>query len=294
MVSRIGFGGWGIGGDAYGRTDDAVSAAAIEKALSLGCNLFETSDFYGQGHSEQLLGRVLRDAGALETVVIASKGGRFCTSGGRNFDFSLSGLTRSVEGSLKRLGRDYIDVYQLHNPPLQILKSGLIDEALSRLIERGLIHYAGVSVDSIAEARVALTLPSVEVLQMKYNLLSLLDSGMTCVDLAASSHRRCGMLGREPLANGFLSGRHTMDTNYPAYDIRREWPPALRRQRICLAASLLPLANNSRTLAQVALRFALDEPSIDSVLVGMKTPAQVQENIGALALPAFRELATEL
>src|SRR5688572_29331288 len=121
VVSELGFGAFGIGGNqygnSYGRTSDNESAEAILLALDLGCNFFDTADVYGRGHSEIILGRALRSAKKLNEVVIATKGG--CNFGGERLflDFSSRYLKNAVDASLRRLNRDYIDLYQLHNPP---------------------------------------------------------------------------------------------------------------------------------------------------------------------------------
>jgi aryl-alcohol dehydrogenase-like predicted oxidoreductase len=294
FVSEIGFGAWAIGGDSYGKTVDRVSVAAINEALDHGCNLFDTADVYGEGHSEVLLGQSLRHAGKLNSVVIATKGGRFCGGDSPPFDFSGVGITSSVEASLRRLGRDFIDIYQLHNPPMDVLRNGAVFETLDGLRERGLIRYSGVSIQTLAEARISIASGRISTLQTTYNLLSLLNPEMSLEQLRASlEDRHVGVLAREPLANGFLSGRLGLETRYDDRDIRGKWPSELRRQRICLAETLRPLERPGVTLAQVALRFVLDEPLVTSVLVGIKTPEQARENFGTLELPSFSELAAD-
>jgi aryl-alcohol dehydrogenase-like predicted oxidoreductase len=155
-VSEIGFGAWAIGGDSYGQTDDNISTLAIEEALNQGCNLFDTADVYGSGHSEILLGRSLRRAGVLDDIVIATKGGLYSSIDSEPFDFSVGGIVRSAEASLRRLGRGFIDIYQIHNPPLDVLTAGAVFEALLNLKDRGLVRYCGVSVQTLAEGRAAI------------------------------------------------------------------------------------------------------------------------------------------
>jgi aryl-alcohol dehydrogenase-like predicted oxidoreductase len=292
VVSELGFGAWAIGGDSYGMTDDRVSAQAIQEALNLGCNLFDTADIYGGGHSEKLLGRTLRDTGRLNSVVVATKGGAITYSGARGPDFSKENICRSLEASLGRLGRDFVDIYQIHNPPLDVIRAGEIFEALVKLRDRGLIRFFGVSAGTVAEARASLANSETSVLQMTYNIFSLLNSDMSLDQLGqAIKNRDAGLLSREPLANGFLSGKHHLYTSYGEKDRRATWPTEVRRQRICLAEALRPLEREGVTLAQIAIRFALDEPMITSVLVGNKTPEQVRENFSSVNLPSFSDIA---
>ena len=122
-ISEIGFGAWGIGGNAggaagYGATDDRESKAALRRSFELGVTFYDTSDLYGFGHSESLIGEVFK--GAREKVVMATKVGFH--SPHEPQDFSSAHLRRSLEASLKRLQTDYLDLYQLHNPPVELLE----------------------------------------------------------------------------------------------------------------------------------------------------------------------------
>src|SRR5688572_9478031 len=119
QVSEIGFGAWGIGGNAhgnsYGPTDDEESLRTIKTALDLGCTFFDTADVYGFGHSEELLGKALK--GGRDRVIIATKGGSDFYHNPPRLNFTEDHLIMAVDKSLKRLDTDYIDLYQLHNPP---------------------------------------------------------------------------------------------------------------------------------------------------------------------------------
>src|SRR5438132_633002 len=123
-VSEIGFGAWAIGGNehgnSYGPTDDKDSLEAIHRAIDLGCNFFDSADVYGFGHSEDVLGKGLKNY--RDRVVIASKvGGDFYSGAGRQ-NFSADYIKFALDRSLERLKTDYIDIYQLHNPPLKIIE----------------------------------------------------------------------------------------------------------------------------------------------------------------------------
>src|SRR5438132_5914395 len=157
-VSAIGFGGWAIGGATeasgaplgWGRTSDDESLAAIRRARDLGVTFFDTSDSYGFGRSESLLGIVLSRHRA--EVVIATKVGVVRTAGGElKKDFSRQHIFHAVDGSLKRLRTDYIDLYQVHNPTLEDLRREEIQEAMEMLQDAGKIRSWGVSVTTPEE-----------------------------------------------------------------------------------------------------------------------------------------------
>src|SRR6266567_241709 len=135
QVSEIGFGAWGIGGrtveqTSYGDTDDRTSLAALERALERGITFFDTSAAYGDGHSEELIGRAVR--GVRSRVVITTKAGY--DSWDRPPDFSPRAIAASTERSLLRLGTDYLDLLQLHNPPCEVLTAPEVREELARLV----------------------------------------------------------------------------------------------------------------------------------------------------------------
>jgi aryl-alcohol dehydrogenase-like predicted oxidoreductase len=290
MVSELGFGAFAIGGNrtgnSYGPTDDRTSIAAVHTALELGCNFFDTADVYGHGHSETLLGRALREAGKLHDVVIATKvGGRF-DSGQTVIDFSPAYIVRAVDDSLRRLGREHIDLYQLHNPSRAQVEAGEVFEALDRLVASGKVRHHGVSIHTVEEGAACLEVGSVASLQLVHNLFALLEPEESMEALFEPAvARQVGLIAREPLAHGFLSGLHDASTVYGEGDNRGRWPAARRAVFSSLAAAVRGLARDGVTLAQAALRFVLDEPAITTTIVGIKTPAQARENFGAVAVP---------
>jgi len=298
VVSEVSFGAWAIGGNqhgnSYGSTSDTDSIEAIKSALSLGCNFFDTADVYGYGHSEEILGQGLRQAGKLNEVLIASKvGGNFST-GETVMDFSPQYITSAIDASLQRLGRDYIDLYQLHNPSRRIISDGRAFEALDSLKAAGKIRYYGVSVHSVAEGMACLKVGKPDTIQIVYNFYSILQSENPAEELFPHAHdQQVGIIAREPLANGFLTGRQKMNVEYEKGDIRGSWPSNYRSHKIRVAEALRFLEKPGRNLAQSALRFVMDEPAISTVLVGVKTAQQAQENFSASDLPPFSEAEKE-
>jgi aryl-alcohol dehydrogenase-like predicted oxidoreductase len=295
VVSTLGFGGFAIGGNtsgnSYGPTDDATSIAAIHAALDLGCNFFDTADVYGFGKSEEIIGLALKHAKRTNDVVIASKVGGNFRSGRTVMDFSRAHLVSAVEDSLRRLRREYLDLYQLHNPSLELIRSGEMFDAMDDLRISGKIRYYGVSIHTATEGEACLANGRPQTLQVPYNLFSLLDPEHSVEEIFETAvQKRVGLIAREPLAAGFLSGRHTLKTKYGFGDNRALWPVARRRLYIALANTLRRLERPKVTLAQAALRFVLDEPAISTTIVGMKTPQQVRENFAAITVPSFGEL----
>ena len=174
-VSEVGLGCWAIGGNqfgnSYGSTDDVLSIKTIKKAVELGCNFFDTADVYGQGHSEELLGLALNKV--REKVLIATKvGGAYMYPNWirSHVNFSDEYIRFALEKSLQRLKTNYIDLYQLHNPPLGIIKEGSVFKLLRELKKEGKIRAFGISIHTLEEGQAALK-HGVDSIQCVFNLL---------------------------------------------------------------------------------------------------------------------------
>lgn len=155
-VSEIGFGGWAIGGNAngnsYGWTSDDQSIDAVKRAFALGCNFFATADVYGFGHSEELLGVAFSELGlsmSAEIVVATSVGSNFYAGSVRP-DFSAAYIRFAADQSLRRLARDWLDLYLLHNPTLVEMGDGSIFAVMAELKEAGKVRRWAVAVSSVA------------------------------------------------------------------------------------------------------------------------------------------------
>jgi len=289
-ASEIGFGAWGIGGNvggavAYGPTDDRASEAALRRAVELGVNFFDTAAFYGCGHSEELLGRTL--ARVRDQVILATKVGIVDPTGRQ--DFSPEHLRGSLEGSLRRLGTDRVELYQLHSPPIAALTDDeRIVSTMESLVRQGKARAWGISARSPDEALQAVELWPVACVQANLNLLDqrALENGL--LDLCVT--RGVGFVGRTPLCFGFLTGRYE-DIQFEADDHRRRWPPEQIRRwgdawRL-FAARLIE--RQAQTPAQLALRFCLSHPGVSTVIPGMLTIEHVEENVGAARWGALAE-----
>ena len=288
-VSEIGFGGWAVGGNAfgnsYGETDDAVSRAAIRRALELGVTLFDTADVYGHGHSEALLGEVLADWSGPPPVVVTKGGVNFYRRDGTlEPDWTPLALAHAVQQSLSRLRRETLDVFLLMNPLPEDLDRFKVWDTLDALKRAGKIKHSGASVAEPADGvRLLRNNRPVDVLQVAY---SVFYQGASVELLPLARTRGVGILAREPLANGFLSGKYEAASAFGDGDIRAALP---REYVAAMAETAVQLdflrRGGERTLAQAALRFVLDDPVVASVVVGAKTPAQVEENVQSGAVP---------
>jgi aryl-alcohol dehydrogenase-like predicted oxidoreductase len=290
LVSAVGFGAWAIGnnqfGNSYGPTNDAESLEALETAYHLGCTLFDTADVYGHGHSETLLGQALKGWDR-SRVVIATKGGGDFYSTPPRLNFSEKHIRFAVEQSLKRLGTDYIDLYQLHNPSMALIQNGSVFNVLKALKAEGKIRHYGLSIFDPQEGLQAINHGQVDGLQAVYNLL---DRRPANGLLAQCHDSQVGFIAREPLANGFLTGKFkpyakpstaTDPPNFVAGDIRANWPMGLISARAEATEHFRQYLPEGSTLAQLALRFAMDTPHVSSVIVGCKTSQQVRQNFAA-------------
>ncbi len=277
-VSEVGFGAWAIGGNAhgnsYGPTNDEESFDAIHRAIAMGCNFFDTADVYGWGHSEELLAKALK--GRRDLAVIATKGGSDFYQGFGYQTFTNEYVRFALEKSLERLKTDYIDLYQLHNPPEEVIKNESTYEVLYRLKEEGKIRAWGLSVLSMKEALTALTIAKPDSLQVPYNVFIQEPSEV----FARAVETGCAIIAREPLANGFLTGKYDNESKFVTGDVRKNWPRDYINARIAAVRQLKFLeVPCERTLAQSALQWVLLAPAVAVTIPGIKTLDQAEENL---------------
>ena len=281
QVSEIGFGTWGIGGvvenaRAYGPTEDKISQAALEKAFQKGVTFYDTSPLYGYGHSEKLIGAILKNV--RQQIIIASKIGYV------NFeakqDFSPKHIRSSLEGSLSRLQTDYIDIFQLHDPPLQLLEEdGQIMETLESLMMEGKIRILGVTTKSPAESLALIEKYDFKSVQFNFNFLD--QRALECGLFKKCGEKGVGIIARTPLCFGFLTGKYNSNNDFDDSDHRSSWS---KEQIDCWANAYKLFAveltkENQQTNAQLALRFCLSYPGLSTTIPGMLTEEHVVENV---------------
>lgn len=301
-VSAIGLGCWAIGGPArarvaggyegpigYGAVDDSESIRAVRAAITLGCTFFDTASNYGGGHSEEVLGEALRQGRDRDDVIVATKAGSVVDADGV-FTGSTADpleLRRSCEASLRRLGTDYVDVLQLHwgDCPADAVDDvfGLFEE----LVVEGKVRWYGWSTDLVdrAEAMVALPADRRRHLVAVQHVLNLLDDHERMVDLCA--RHGLASIAKAPLSSGLLAGRITASTTFDPDDSRSNWDLSSDGARALLdagAALRAAFGEMGRTAAQGALGWVLARAPHAVPIPGFRTVAQVEDNLGALAL----------
>ena len=279
-ASRLGFGCAAIGGYDYGAVRDDESILAVQRALDAGITLFDTADVYGLGHAEQILGRGL--GRRRPEVIIATKVGVRWDDGGRTVrDLTPAYLESALEASLRRLGVDCISLYQMHWPdPRTPIDATL--ETLDRFRQHGKIRWIGCCNVDIAAIDRAQRACRVDAVQLPFSLVD--RAHETTLQHAHATH---GMLVTvyNALAQGLLTGKYDAASRFGSDDLRSRSDlfhgPRLEDGLEALARVRVLAARRGRTPAQIALRWAAEQPFVDAVLAGMKTPAQVDENRSA-------------
>jgi len=271
-----------IGGEIFGATDDQESLRALHRAIDLGINFIDTADAYGRGHSEELLAQVLKTR--RNEVILATKGGNQFTirQGLRNFDPDY--ITSALEQSLKRLQIETIDLYQLHNPSPEVMRRGDIFDRLDRFKREGKIRFYGVSLEKTADGIVAIETGKPDTLQVVYNILHQ-DPEEQLFPLAQKEH--IGIIARVPLERGVLSGRFTSTAEFAQRDWRRGVFPdeALTQANAAVEQLQFLVKGEVPNLAQAALRFVLCHPAVSTMIPGIRTVKQAEDNAAASGKP---------
>jgi aryl-alcohol dehydrogenase-like predicted oxidoreductase len=285
-VSEIGFGAWAIGGPTeasgtpfgWGRTNDEESMTAIRRARDLGVTFFDTSDSYGFGRSESLLGIIL--SRQRQNVVLATKFGVTRSGSDLKKDFSKKHIFHAADGSLKRLRTDYIDLYQAHNPTIADLEREEIQEAMDRLQELGKIRYWGVSVTTPEEGLEIVRRGWAHALQVLYNVLNQ-EPAQELFPLA--KQKGYGIIARVPLASGLLTGKFRTDSTFPAEDVRQNFLTSRRLQEVIerVDEAKAIVGGSARSLAEAALRFILANDAVSTTIPGARNARQVESNVAA-------------
>jgi aryl-alcohol dehydrogenase-like predicted oxidoreductase len=279
-VSRIAFGTWQLGGD-WGQTDAVTARRAIRRAADEGVTFFDTARAYGFGQSEQLLGAALRGL-PRERLVIATKGGLRSTSAGQVRDSSASWIREGVDASLRALGTDYIDLYQVHWPDPSTPFAQTAEE-LALLLAEGKIRHVGVSNFNVKQMEAfGATLP-VETLQPPYDLFR---REIEAKVLPYTTANDIGVLVYGPLAHGLLGGRLRADAEFASDDWRSNSPMFhgdLYVRNLQVVARLRQLATDELgiTLPQLAIAWTLANPAVNVAVVGTRDPGHVDEALAA-------------
>jgi len=297
-VSPIGFGAWAIGGDAWGRTDDAESMASLHRAVDLGVNFIDTADVYGDGHSERLVARLRRERPG-EELVVATKAGRRLSPHVAE-GYNRENLAAFVDRSLANLETEAIDLLQLHCPPGEVYHMPEVFGILDDLVSAGKLRHYGVSVERVDEALKSLEYPAVQSVQVIFNLFRQKPAERF---FAAAREAGVGIIARVPLASGLLSGKLRPDTRFAERDHRAfnrhgeafdqgetfsgvDYDTGLRA-----VEELRALVPEGATMAQAALRWILMFPEVTVAIPGARDTRQAEENVRAATLPAWPDEA---
>jgi aryl-alcohol dehydrogenase-like predicted oxidoreductase len=290
-VSPIAFGTWQLGGD-WGGFDEGAAIAAIRAARELGINFFDTAQAYGFGASEALLGRALREGldRHREDLVIATKGGlRMDAEEGLVRDCSPAWLRRGVEESLRHLGVDYIDLYQLHWPDPQT-PFAVSAQALAELVAEGKIRQVGVSNFSAAQmAEFSRTL-DVQTLQPPYHLFR---RDIEADVLPYAREHDIGVLVYGPLAHGLLTGAMDSETRFARDDWRSRsalFAGETFQHNLQTVGELERFAGERGcSVGQLAIAWTLANPAVHVAIVGSRSIEHIKDSLGALAMELSRE-----
>jgi len=285
----IGMGLWAIGGDMWGPTDDEEAVRAIDEAIELGVDFFDTADVYGNGHSEELLGKALK--GKRDKVIIATKIGwkNFDGEKQRSMYDTVDKIIKGVEESLKRLNTDYIDIIQNHinfrEPNMEIFIEGF-----QKLQRDGKVKAYGVSTSDFNYLKEFNRDGNCATLQIDYSILNRTPEKEIfgyCIE------NNIGVIVRGALAMGILTGKFTRETQFSSGDFRQNWQndPAQREifYKDLEIVEKLRVLEKEKTLAQIAIQFVLSHPAVSVVIPGAKNRNQVRMNVSAANVPWLTE-----
>ena len=294
-VSRLGLGTWPLGGSVilagaptgYGQVPDSEAVRALRRALELGVNFFDTSDSYGLGRAERLLGEAFADRAG--QVVLATKAG-WVPDGVEKWlpDVSPDHLRAACDRSRRRLRQDVLDLFQLHRVPAEGDETDAALDALDGLKQRGRIRLSGVSVGLDVEGGLRLVRTGrLDTIQVHYNLLH--QGASALMDEAAT--RGMGVIASTPLGWGFLSGRYTRGTRFAADDWRSRLTEEEIAARVERATRLRFLAGDGRrSMLAAATDFVLAHPAVTSAIPGFRSAEQVEGLVDALASPPLSDI----
>jgi len=312
-VSAIGMGCSGIGKSLHYKNDDE-SLKTLCEAFESGINFFDTAPNYSNGGSEKLIAKALKNN--RDKIIIASKTGITFTTVGkiaksvkpflnpiktilsplkknlpnlyrsqRRNDFSKESIIKTVEGSLKRLQTDYINLLLLHHPTNQILESGAFYEPCELLKSQGKIRFYSVSCDSVEQAEISLKFSGVSAIQIELNLL---DQEPITKVLPLAFKNNVGVIARLPLAKGLLTDQiSTTKAERWAYDLE------IFDERKRKAEKFKFLANENRSMVQSAFQFLLQLKEVSVILAGFNNRKHLRENLGSISAPPLTHAELE-
>jgi len=288
-VGVVGLGAWQLGGD-WGSVSEDDALATLVAAVEAGVTFLDTADVYGDGRSERLIGRFLREHPA-GGVTVATKMGRRVPQDPSNY--TLANFRAWTDRSRANLGMDVLDLVQLHCPPAPVYATDSVFDALDALVDEKRITAYGVSVETCDEALAAIARPGVASVQIILNPLR--HKPLEEV-LPAAAEAGVGVIARVPLASGLLSGRYDEHTTFPAddhrtynrhgeaFDVGETFSGVDFTTGLAAVRRIAGVVPDEATMAQFALRWILDQPGVTAVIPGARNASQARANADAADL----------
>jgi aryl-alcohol dehydrogenase-like predicted oxidoreductase len=285
-VSVIGLGAWQIGDD-WGTVPEGDARDVVRSTLNAGISFIDTADVYGDGRSERIVGEVVDDP----DVFVATKMGRRVEQ--RPENYTMANFRTWTERSRRMLGVESLDLVQLHCPPDPVFEDDAVFDSLDTLVAEGVIRAYGVSVETCAQALVAIRRDGVASVQI---ILNCFRQKPLDEVLPAAQDAGVGIIARVPLASGLLSGRYDESTTFPpndhrtfnrhgeSFDVGETFAGVPYEVGVAAARELKPLVPDGATMAQFALRWIIDEPGVTTVIPGARNSKQVRANAAAATL----------
>jgi aryl-alcohol dehydrogenase-like predicted oxidoreductase len=289
-VSVVGLGCWQLGAD-WGAVGEDDAMATLHAAADAGVTFFDTADVYGDGRSEQLVGRLLRER-ADDRLVVATKMGRRADPHVAEA-FTGANLRAWNDRSRRDLGVDVLDLVQLHCPPSAVYRDDRVFDELDSMVDEGRMRAYGVSVETVDEALTAIARPHVASVQIILNVLRRKPIEQV---LPAAQQAGVGIVARVPLASGLLSGKYDEHTTFAAddhrtynrsgeaFDVGETFSGVPFDVGVAAAREVAALTPDGATTAQLALRWVVDQPGVTTVIPGARSPEQARANADAAAL----------
>ena len=289
-VGVVGLGAWQLGAD-WGEVSEADALATLAAAVDAGVTFIDTADVYGDGRSEQIIGRLLRERPDAGLTVATKMGRRAPLDPAR---YTLEAFREWTDRSRRNLGVETLDLVQLHCPPTPVYSSDEVYDALDALVAEGRIAAYGVSVETCAEALTAIARPGVATVQIILNAFRLKPLEEV---LPAAQAAGVGIIARVPLASGLLSGKYDETTRFAAddhrsynrhgesFDVGETFSGVDYDTGLAAVRRLAPLVPPGATIAQFALRWIIDHPAVSVVIPGARDARQARANAAAADLP---------
>jgi aryl-alcohol dehydrogenase-like predicted oxidoreductase len=299
IVSVVGLGTWQLGSD-WGDVDDDSALEVLRASVDAGVTFFDTADVYGDGRSEQIIGRFLRENASAE-ITVATKMGR----GGPQEpgEFTLKNFRAWTDRSRRNLGLDTLELVQLHCPPTPVFSSDAVYDDLDVLVEEGVVANYGVSVETCDEALAAIARPGTASVQIILNAFRLKPLDEV---LPAAQEAGVGIIARVPLASGLLSGKYTHDTTFgaddhrsynrdgSAFDVGETFSGVDFEQGLTAAREFSALVERTMpgtTPAAAAIAWIAAQPGVSTVIPGARNGPQAETNASAGTLTVPPELS---